>query len=95
MKNRKIAWTLILLLCATTLLSGTLLILHADHGCHQTACPICTALARSVETFLRAAAMLASIGLYIDVSCKFGFEAPENRFVPDWTPVRRKVKLQN
>lgn len=93
MKNRRIAWLLILLLCATAVLSGTLLILHADHSCHQTACPICTALTRSFESFLRAAAALALISLYTDLSRSFGFGLSENRFVPDWTPVRRKVKL--
>jgi len=95
MKKRKIAWMLIMLLCLMALFSGALLILHADHDCHRTACPICIILPRSGETFLYAAAMLYSIGLCIDVSRKFGFDLPENRFVPDWTPVHRKVKLQD
>ena len=95
MKNRKIAWLLLLLLCATALLSGTLLILHADHVCHQTACPICTALTQSFESFLCLTAVTVTTGLYRDVSRSFGFGSPESRFIPDWTPVRRKVKLLN
>lgn len=95
MKNRKIAWLLLLLLCLTALLSGTLLILHSDHGCQQTACPICMALTRSFESFLCATAVLAITGLYRDLSRSFGFGSPESRFIPDWTPVRRKVKLLN
>ena len=95
MNNRKIAWALILLLCATALFSGTLLILHAGHSCHQTTCPICIVLTHSDETLLYAAAMLYSIGLCIDAGAKFSFDLSENRVVSDWTPVRRKVKLQD
>ena len=93
MKNRKIAWLLAMLLCVAVVLSGTLLILHADHECSQTACPVCMVLMRSDESFLCAVAMMAATGLCVDICHGFGFDPPENRFVPEWTPVRRKVKL--
>lgn len=93
MKHRKIVLALIVLMCIAALLSGTLLALHADHECHQTACHVCMLLAQNAKTFLCAAAACAVIGLLGNLIqfCLYGFN--ESRYVPDWTLVRRKVEL--
>lgn len=94
MKRRKLARALILLLCIAVLLSGTLLILHTRHNhIHRVAeCSICMALERRAEASLCSLSMLTLFGLIGSLSlCAFGLG--ENRFLPDWTPVRRKVKL--
>ncbi len=95
MKRRKIAWMLILLLCAMALLSGALLILYADHECRQVTCPVCIILARNTESFLSLLIASASIGLLGGLDKYCVYMSPENRFIPDWTLVRRKVKLQD
>ncbi|MBQ8313777.1 MAG: hypothetical protein IJX84_11325 [Clostridia bacterium] len=94
MKHRRIAFALALLLGATALLSGTLLILHDGHECHQTACPLCTGLIQGLE-LLRMLAILAGVGLLISMRSLASSCLSENRYLPDWTPVRRKVKLLN
>jgi len=93
MKHRRIMLALIVLLCIVALLSGTLLALHADHECHQTACHVCMLLAQSAKTCLYAAVACLSIGLLENLiqRCLCGFN--ESRYIPDWTLVRRKVKL--
>jgi len=95
MKQRRIAAALILILCAAALLSGALLILHSGHDCHQATCPVCMILTRSTESFL--CLLLACIGteLFLDVGQYHLLCISENRFVPDWTLVHRKVKLQD
>lgn len=95
MKQRKIAIALVILLCASVLLSGTLLILHTGHECHRASCPVCAALARSMEAILGLLAALMVLGLFTNPNRRCLCVSPENRFVPDWTPVRRKVKLQD
>ena len=95
MKQRRIATALVLLFCATALLSGALLILHTGHDCHQVICPICTMLTRNTESFL--CLLLTCVGMcyLFDVGKYRLLYVSENRFVPDWTLVRRKVKLQD
>lgn len=95
MKRNKLTMAIVLLLGVAWLLSGTLLVLHADHTCQETTCPICLILARSVETFLLAIAVLVAAGLLADMSAGRCYGPPENRFVPEWTLVQRKVKLLN
>lgn len=92
MNHRKIAITLMLLLCVTVLLSGTLLILHAGHDCRPAACPVCAILAQTAGAFLSSVAVLVSLALLHDMK-RLLYASPENRFVPERTPVRRKVKL--
>ena len=95
MKQRRIAAALILLLCATALLSGALLILHSGHDCHQATCPVCTILTRNTESFLCLLLACIGMGLLFDVSKYRLLCISENRVVPDWTLVHRKVKLQD
>jgi len=95
MKQRRIALALILLLCATALLSGTLLVLHADHACHPASCPVCMNLARDTDSFLCLMAAFAGMGLFLSLHRQSLYPSAENRYVPDWTLVRRKVKLQD
>lgn len=94
MKRRRLARALIMLLCIAVLLSGTLLILHTRHDhMHRVAeCPVCMALERRAEASLCILSMLAIFGM-IGSLALCGFNLGENRFLPDWTPVRRKVKL--
>ena len=93
MKQRIIALVLILLVCATALLTSPHLILHADPECHQTACPVCKMLVQNDEGFICLLAALVGAGLFSIPDQHFLHASPENRFVPDWTLVRRKVKL--
>ena len=93
MKLRRIAVVLIVLLCASALLTGTLLILHGDHTCHESTCTICMAMAQRMEHILGALAILTAFGLLGDLTLwRLGLPA-ENRYVPGWTLVQRKVKL--
>ena len=95
MKNRKTAWLLVMLLCVTVVLSGTLLVLHADHACHPASCPVCMNLARDTDSFLCLMAAFAGMGLFLSLHRQSLYPSAENRYVPDWTLVRRKVKLQD
>lgn len=95
MKQRGIAFTLTLLLIATALLSGALLILHPSHECHQAACPVCALLERGAESFLCLLIGFAGLGLLSEAGRRCLCLSPENRFLPDRTPVRLKVKLQD
>ena len=95
MKQRRIAIALVFFLCAAALLSGTLLVLHTDHECHQETCTLCMILARNTETFLCLLIAFAGMGL-LGGQGKHCLDAPRgNRFIPDWTLVCRKVKLQD
>ena len=93
MTRRKIALSMVLLLCAAVFLSGTLLILHPDHECCQTTCAVCTALERRSEILCLLAAVLSG-GLLVMLYQRAPLQG-ENQFLPDWTPVRGKVKLLN
>lgn len=95
MKRNALTMAIVLLLGITWLLSGTLLVLHADHTCQDMTCPICTIIARSAESFLLAITILVTAGLLTDMSAGHCYGPPENRFVPEWTLVQRKVKLLN
>ena len=95
MKQRRIAAAMILLLCVTALLSGALLILHTGHDCHQATCPVCTILTRNTESFLCLLPACMGMGLLFDVGKYRLLCISENRLVPDWTLVHRKVKLQD
>lgn len=95
MKQRRFAFALALFLCAAALLSGALLVLHADHSCHPASCTVCTNLARDAESFLCLMAAFAGMGLLIALNKHCLCASAENRYVPDWTLVRRKVKLQD
>ena len=95
MKQRSIAAALILLLCVTALLSGALLILHSGHECHQATCPVCTILTRNTEFFLCLLFACIGTGLLFDVGKYRLLFIAENRVVPEWTLVHRKVKLQD
>ena len=95
MKQRRIAAALILLLCATALLSGALLILYSGHECHQATCPVCTVLTRNTESFLCLLLACIGMGLPFDVNKNRLLFISENRVVPEWTLVHRKVKLQD
>ena len=90
-------WTIALavLLCAVSLLSGTLLVLHADHVCCESACTVCPILARCMEIFLGVLAVFAAGSFLGDVGIGCCYGPPESRFVPEWTLVQRKVKLLN
>lgn len=92
MKHSKITVIVALLLCALLLLSGTLLVLHADHTCTGSTCAICPILARCMEIMLCAAVL--SVGNFMCIAESGRRYAPsENRFEVEWTPVRQKVKL--
>ena len=92
MRQRKIVSALILMLCATVFLSGTLLILHTEHECHHAECSICMALQREeIALYIIAMLVVGSLAL----STSGGAVLWEDRYLPDWTPVRRKVKLLN
>lgn len=93
MTRRKIAWSMVLLLCAAVFLSGTLLILHPDHECCQTTCAVCTALERRSEILCLLATVMLG-GLLLMLYQRAPLQG-ENQFLPDWTPVRGKVKLLN
>lgn len=95
MKQRRVAIALILLLCATALLTGTLLILHADHVCHQIVCPICAILTRDTDPFMCLFIAFAGAGLLSASNMHYFYSPAEDQFVPVWTPIRRKVKLQD
>ena len=84
-----------LLLCAILLISGSLLALHPTHAHCRTCCMICPRIGEFVQTLLGAAAVLTCIvptGCILAGMC---YGPPENRFVPEWTLVQRKVKLLN
>ena len=95
MKQRRIAAALILLLCVTALLSGALLILHSGHECHPATCLVCTVLTRSTETLSCLLFLCMGIGLLFDAGKYRLLCISENRVVPGWTLVHRKVKLQD
>ena len=95
MKQRRFALALALFLCAAALLSGTLLVLHAEHGCRAASCSVCAGLSRNDESFLCLMTAFAGAGLMIALSKHCLCALAENRYVPDWTLVRRKVKLQD
>ena len=95
MKHNKGTAALALLMCAAFLLSGTLLVLHADHACHECTCAICPILARCMEIFLGVLAVFAATGFLGDIGIGRCYGPPENRTVPEWTLVQRKVKLLN
>ena len=95
MNKRKISAALAILLIISMVLSGTLLILLAEHECHDVICHTCLEIARRVEMLLGSIALLIAVGMFTAESCDHIFGPPEDRYVPDWTPVRRKVKLLN
>ncbi len=95
MKQRKIALALILLLCASALLSGALLILHAEHICQSATCSVCMMLTRNSATFLCFMLACAGIGLIANGDKRYLNSAQENRLISDWTLVRRKIRMQN
>lgn len=92
MKQRRIAWALLLLMCASALLSGALLILYGHHECLHEACTVCAVLEKSRQAELMALALLTAVCLMRML--RTGSVAPaENQFIPDWTPVQLKVKM--
>ena len=95
MKQRRMATALILLMIASALLSGALLILYSGHECHHAYCPVCTILDRSTDTFLCLLLVCMGMGLLFDVGKYRLLCISENRVVPGWTLVHRKVKLQD
>lgn len=95
MKHSKWAATLAIVLCAAALLSGTLLVLHADHACCGDSCRICPVLARCLDVILGMIAVISLTGILTSTGAGRQFRFLENRFVPDWTLVRLKVKLLN
>lgn len=95
MKQRRIAISLLVLLCATALLSGSLLILHAEHQCNQDTCLVCAILEHNAEFSLSLLLVFASIGFLEKTEKRWMYAFSENLFMPDWTPVRQKVKLQD
>jgi len=95
MKRNAPVKALAVLLCGVLLLSGTLLVLHADHACHPASCPVCMNLARDTDSFLCLMAAFAGMGLFLSLHRQSLYPSAENRYVPDWTLVRRKVKLQD
>lgn len=95
MKRQLAARRCALLLCAIVLLSGALLILHAGCECSPSTCPVCTMLAQNAENFLYLPMVFVGVGALGIWSETRPSRSAENRFAPDATPVRRKVKLLN
>jgi len=95
MKRGKRTAALAWFMCAVMLVFGTLLVLHADHACHPASCPVCMNLARDTDSFLCLMAAFAGMGLFLSLHRQSLYPSAENRYVPDWTLVRRKVKLQD
>lgn len=95
MKQGKWKAVLAWIMCAAFLLSGTLLVLHADHACRESACTVCPILVRCMEIFLCVLAVFAAMGFSGDTGIGRCYGPPENRTVPEWTLVQRKVKLLN
>lgn len=95
MNRRILAALLAVLLCMTALLSGALLILHKDHGCINEACAVCMLLERGAEILqgLFLVCLAVSATVRNENGCLFA--SLENQRLPDWTPVRRKVKMQD
>lgn len=93
MRRRRIALFLALFIFAFALLSGTLLILHTDHECHLAICPVCILLDQNFECFLGLFCIFTGIRPLFDLAGRYLVSLSENRFIPDWTPVRLKVKL--
>ena len=96
MTRRRIALSILLVLCAAVFVSGTLLILHPAHDCPQAVCPVCMALARRTEMECCLLAALSAGGMLLLLSRVEPLPLhAENQFLTDWTPVRKKVKLLN
>ena len=95
MKRGKRTAAMAWFMCAVMLVFGTLLVLHADHICHDHTCVICPILARCMEIFLCALAVFTAAGFSGDTGMGRCYGPPENRTVPEWTLVQRKVKLLN
>lgn len=95
MKQSTLKATLALLLCGVMLLSGTLLVLHSGHACQETSCPVCPV----IDSFIRLLmGVIAAVSWSLTAGyllCRQYSRPPENRFVPEWTLVQRKVKLLN
>ena len=95
MKQRRIALTLILLLCLTALLSGAHLILHSGDHSHPTACLVCAMLAQNADAFLCLLLAFTGIGLIERPNKRDPNASQENQRLSDRTLVHQKVKLQN
>ena len=93
MKHRIAAFTLALILCATALLISPHLVFHADPEHRHTACLVCEILEQIKDSFVCLIVCITGVGL-LSVKGRCFLHAPmENQLVPDWTPVRLKVKL--
>lgn len=95
MNCRRVSGALALMMILLTVISGTLLVLHAEHDCHEAKCPTCMVLARTVENLLSLTALAGSAWLFMIAVSSGNAAPPEDRLMPVWTPVRRKVKLLN
>ena len=95
MKRSKWIAALVWLLCAAVLLSGALLVFHAGHACHDQACVLCPILEHCKMALLGVLAIAAAASLWMREGAPSPSTPKENRFDPEWTLVRRKVKLLN
>ncbi len=94
MKRSRLYSVLAWCLCAALLLSGALLVFHAGHACRNQACALCPILENCRSALAGAWLLCAAIALGAAAGEK-ACAAVENRFDPDETPVRQKVKLLN
>ena len=93
MKHRIAAFILALILCAAALLVSPHLIFHADPEHHQSQCCVCEILTQGKDSLVCLLAYIAATALLSSAGRYFLSLSPENQPVPDWTPVRLKVKL--
>jgi len=93
MKHRIMALSLALILCAVALLIGPHLVFHEGSHNHEVSCIVCRYLMQNEDVFVCLLAAFAGMGLLGSTGMFFRWAALKNRIVPDWTPVRLKVKL--
>ena len=93
MKHRIAAILLALILCAVALLIGPHLVFHGEPHSHEISCLVCRFLMQNEDLFICLLAAFTGVGLLGSAERCFLRAASENQPVPDWTPVRLKVKL--
>ena len=93
MKRNKAAFALALLMGVIWLLSGTLLVLYADHCCTGVNCAICPTLTRCAEYLAGLCAVCALAGHLKREAIGYSSSLPESRGPLMWTLVCRKVEL--
>lgn len=93
MKHRIAAVILALILCAVALLIGPHLVFHGEPHSHEISCLVCRFLLQNEDLFICLLAAFTGVGLLSSAGEYFLWAASENQPVPDWTPVRLKVKL--